>query len=120
MDPKEILEQARDTLTVRRVFGEPIEHDGVVVVPVAHVRGGGGAGSGEGRPDSGNAGSGRGGGWGVDARPAGVYVITQGEARWRPAVDPNRIILGAQLVVIAALVLRLVIGARRRGPFKRG
>lgn len=114
MDPKEILEQARDTLTVRRVFGEPIEREGVVVVPVARIAGGGGAGSGEGHPDTARSGGGRGGGWGVNARPAGVYVIRQGEVHWRPAVDPNRVILGAQLVVIAVLVARLVAGARRR------
>jgi len=50
MNPREILEQARDTFTVRRVFGEPIERDGLVLVPVAAVQGGAGAGGGEGRP----------------------------------------------------------------------
>jgi len=69
MNPREILEQARDTFTVRRVFGEPIERDGLVLVPVAAVQGGAGAGGGEGRPSE-NAppGSGAGGGWGGSAR----------------------------------------------------
>lgn len=48
MDVKEILEQARDALSVRRVFGDPIEREGVIVVPVANVRGGAGAGCGRG------------------------------------------------------------------------
>ncbi|RZV47653.1 MAG: sporulation protein, partial [Acidimicrobiia bacterium] len=43
----EILGEARDTLTVRRVFGEPIVQNGVTVVPAAAVRGGGGGGEGE-------------------------------------------------------------------------
>jgi uncharacterized spore protein YtfJ len=116
MDAKEILEQARDTLTVKRVFGEPIQSNGLTLVPVAAVQGGAGAGSGEGRPSEGApTGSGVGGGWGGMARPVGVYVIDQGQVRWEPAVDVGRVILGAQLVaVVGLLVLRSVIRARRR------
>ena len=116
MEAREILEQARDVLSVRRVFGEPIEREGLVVVPVATVRGGAGGGSGESaasgeRP----AGGGRGGGWGASARPAGVYVIKGGDVRWQPAVDVNRVILGGQLVAIAALLtVRSIVKARRR------
>ncbi|HYW25726.1 MAG TPA: spore germination protein GerW family protein [Terriglobales bacterium] len=117
MDAKEILEQARDTLTVRRVFGEPIEQNGLTVVPVAAVQGGAGAGSGEGRQAEGSpAGSGVGGGWGGMARPVGVYVIDNGQVRWEPAVDVGRIVLGAQVVaVVALIVLRSVVRAWRRG-----
>jgi uncharacterized spore protein YtfJ len=118
MEANEILEKARDTLTVRRVFGEPIERDGTLVVPVAHVRGGAGAGSGEStRPDgeAGRIGGGGGGGWGADARPVGVYVISNGEVSWQPVVDVNRVILGGQIaLVVGLLVLRSVIRARRR------
>jgi hypothetical protein len=64
------IERARDVLTVRRVFGDPIERDGVTVIPAANVRGGGGGGGGEG-PN----GQGSGGGFGVSATPAGAYVI---------------------------------------------
>ena len=117
MNPKEILEQARDTFTVRRVFGEPIERDGLVLVPVAAVSGGGGAGSGEGRPAEGSpAGTGAGGGFGGTARPVGVYVIDHGQVRWEPAVDVGRAIIGAQVVlVVGLLVLRSVLRARRGG-----
>ena len=117
MNPKEILEQARDTFTVRRVFGEPIERDGLVLVPVAAVSGGGGAGSGEGRPAEGSpAGTGAGGGFGGTARPVGVYVIDHGQVRWEPAVDVGRVIIGAQVVlVVGLLVLRSVLRARRGG-----
>ena len=115
MNPKEILDQARDTFTVRRVFGEPIERDGVLVVPVARVRGGGGAGSGEGRGDEPEArGSGSGGGWGAEARPVGVFVIAGQDVRWVPAVDINRIVLGGQIVaIVGLLVVRAIIRARR-------
>ena len=115
MKANEILEQASDTFNVRRVFGEPIERDGLVLVPVAAVAGGGGAGSGEGRPAEGSpAGTGEGGGFGGTARPVGVYVIDHGQVRWEPAVDVGRVIIGAQVVlVVGLLVLRSVLRARR-------
>lgn len=117
MDVKDILEQARDTMTARRVYGEPIERDGLLLVPAATVMGGGGAGRGESKPtaEGAPAGEGGGGGWGGMARPAGAFVISQGQVHWQPAVDVNRIILGGQLITIAALlVLRSILKARRR------
>jgi uncharacterized spore protein YtfJ len=109
MDAREILEQARDQLTVRRVFGDPIDRDGATVVPVAVVRGGGGGG------EQGGESSRWGGGWGGEARPAGVFIIRGDRVRWQPAVDVNRVILGGQLVfVVALLVLRSIARMRRR------
>jgi len=106
MDAKEILEHARDALTVRRVFGDPIEKEGVLIVPVARVMGGAGSGSGE---------EGGGGGWGGVAAPAGVYVIDGQDVRWQPAVDVNRVVLGGQVAfVVGLLVLRSILRARRR------
>jgi hypothetical protein len=89
MRAEEILGQVRDTLTVRQVFGEPYERDGVLVVPVARVAGGAGGGGG-GNPTEG----GSGGGFALEARPVGVYVVRDGEVSWRPAVDVTRIALG--------------------------
>jgi uncharacterized spore protein YtfJ len=43
---EEVIAQARDALTVKRVFGEPYEKDGVTIIPAARVQGtagGGGA-----------------------------------------------------------------------------
>src|SRR5215208_7740580 len=81
---------ARDAVTVRRVFGEPVEQDGVTIVPVAHVRGGGGGGG----DSDGNGG----GGFGVSAAPVGVYVLEDGRVEWKPAGNVNRIVLGGQIV----------------------
>ena len=92
----EMLEGARDAMNVRRVFGESYEENGVTVIPVATVRGGGGGGG-----DNENNG---GGGFGLQVRPVGVYVIRDGEATWKPAVDPNRIVLGWQIVSALALI----------------
>ena len=119
MEPNEVLQQARDTLTVRRVFGEPIERDGILVVPVARVFGGAGAGTGEGDTgkdeDERRHGSGSGGGWGAVAHPVGVYVISGGNVRWVPALNLNQIILGGQIAaVVGLLVLRSIVKALRR------
>jgi uncharacterized spore protein YtfJ len=103
MNPQEILGAARDATTVRRVFGDPYERDGALVIPVARVRGGGGGG--EGRAGTEPMGSGWGGGFGVDARPVGVYVIRDGRVSWQPAVDVTRIALQGQIVAIVALLV---------------
>jgi uncharacterized spore protein YtfJ len=96
-----ILEQARDTITVKRVFGEAYASDGCLVVPVAAVWGGGGGGDGA---DAGGS-SGSGGGFGVSARPVGVYRIRGEEVAWLPAFDLTR---------VALLVLRSILRGRDR------
>ncbi|HSL12528.1 MAG TPA: spore germination protein GerW family protein [Actinomycetota bacterium] len=101
-DVRETIRQATDVMTVKRVFGEPYERNGVTVIPAARVQGGAGGGEGEG-PNG--EGKGRGSGYGLNAKPTGVYVIRGDEVVWRPAVDVNRVILGAQLVAIAAILL---------------
>jgi uncharacterized spore protein YtfJ len=111
---EEILSQARDLVTVKRVFGEPYEKDGVTFIPAARVMGGGGGGSGE---DNEGRGKGSGGGFGVGAQPAGAYVIKDGQVRWMPAIDINRVILGGQIVaIVAILTIRALIKSRAPRP----
>jgi uncharacterized spore protein YtfJ len=105
MDLTQLLTKATDTITVRRVFGEPIHSDEAIVIPVAWVAGGAGGGGGENEQ-----GNGVGGGSGLLAGPAGVYRIKDGNVTWHPAINVNRAILGGQLL-IGLTVLRLV---RRR------
>ena len=121
MEADEVLAQARDAMTVKRVFGDPYEKDGTTVIPVANVMGGAGAGGGTGvgaKPEGageeavgkGAADSGYGMGYGLRATPAGVYVIKGGEVEWKPALDMNRLTLQRAGVAIAALlVLRSII-----------
>ena len=96
MNVEELLSGARDAISVRRVFGDPIEQDGVVVIPAAAVGGGGGGGG-----DSEDNG---GGGFGLRARPVGAYVIKDGDVTWKPALDPFRVTVGWQ---IAAAIFAL-------------
>ncbi len=102
MDVQDVLAQARDTMTVKRVFGDPVERNGVTVLPAAKVQGGAGGGSGEG-PEG--EGKGSGSGFGLNATPAGVFVISGDEVTWKPAIDVNRVILGGQILAIVALIV---------------
>jgi uncharacterized spore protein YtfJ len=104
MDIQEAIAKAQDTITVKRVYGEPYERDGVVLIPAAEVRGGGGGGGGT---DAASESSGGGGGFGVDARPVGAYVIEGGSVRWEPAVDVGRIAVRAMITALGlAFLLR--------------
>jgi uncharacterized spore protein YtfJ len=112
MNAQEILTQVRDSMNVKRVFGEPYEKNGLTVIPVASIAIGGGAGEGAdtaGHPN-------RGGGYGLGGRAMGAFVIKGDNVRWLPAVDVNRLILGAQIVAIVALfTVRAVVRERTRG-----
>lgn len=108
MDVEQVLNEARSSIGADRVFAEPYQRNGVTVIPAARVGGGGGGGGDE----SENGGSGA--GFGLTARPAGALVIRDdGSVGWQPMVDPNKVILGGQLVAIAALVV-LWLTARSR------
>ena len=95
-----MLQGARDAMTARTVFAEPIERDGVLIIPAAKVRGGGGGG--------GDSEDNAGGGFGLSAKPAGAYVVRDGTVSWEPAIDVNKMVLGGQVV---AIVLLLVLGS---------
>jgi len=112
MELQELLSGARDAVSVKRVYGDPYEKNGLTVIPAAAVRGGGGGGVGEHAGED----SGSGGGFGVAARPSGAWIIEDGEVTWKPAVDVNRIVLGGQVIALAAiLVAGRVLGVHQRG-----
>jgi len=91
-----ILDQVKDVVTGATVFGPPYEKNGVTVIPAAKVSGGGGGGQ-----DAGEAG---GAGVGLNARPAGAFVIKGSDVSWIPAIDFNRIVLVGQIVLLAAIL----------------
>ncbi len=108
----QLLSSSRDAVTVRRVFGEPYEKNGVAFIPAASVRGGGGAGEGEATDTSPG---GAGGGFGMTARPVGAYRIEGDEVVWVPSVDVTRIaVIGEFVALVALLVIRSVLTTRAR------
>ena len=94
MNVDEMLKGARDAMAVKRVYGDPIERDGVHGHP-GWQRCAAAAGAAATSVSNG------GGGFGLQARPVGAYVIRDGEVEWEPAVDVSRIALAG----LGALVL---------------
>jgi uncharacterized spore protein YtfJ len=112
MNMTEVVDTVRETLSVTRVFGQPIERDGTTVIPVATITGGAGGGGGE---DKTTGGSGSGAGFGVSAKPAGVYVLRDGKVSWQPAMNLNRVIAGGQLIgLVAVLTIRGLLKRRAK------
>ncbi|WP_324188124.1 spore germination protein GerW family protein [Nocardia higoensis] len=111
MKVDEILTAARDAMTVKRVYSEPVERDGTTIIGVAAISGGGGGGSGTDQEGQ----EGGGVGFGMGAKPVGAYVIRDGQVRWQPAVDVNRLVTVAGVVTVAALVaaVRIVSACTR-------
>jgi uncharacterized spore protein YtfJ len=100
-EPRRAGRALRDQASAKRVYGEPIELDGVKIIPVAAVRRCGHQESAEE--------SGKGCGCScVSARPVGLVVIQGGQVEWKPTLDVNRVLLAA------AGVLGLLVLLRRR------
>jgi uncharacterized spore protein YtfJ len=111
MNVDEMLTGARDAMTVKRVYGDAIERDGMLVIPAANVVGGGGGGG-----DQDNNG---GGGFGMSATPAGAWVIRNGEVEWQPAVDATRIAtLGMLVAIVFFWTVRSIAKANARAREK--
>lgn len=102
MTPEDLLKRAGDQLSVRRVFGEPVEREGTLVIPVAVAIGGGSGGTAP--ADQG----GEGGGFGGVVRGIGVYSVREGQVRFVPAVDLTA------LALVSLLLIRTVFRAHRR------
>ncbi len=137
-----ISEAVAESFGVREVYGEPIERDGVLVIPAARVWSSGGAGAGASEHDAeaasdvleepsaevaadrsepdvgpgrGSDGGGGGLGFGRQAEPAGAFVVEGQGVRWVPAVSVNRIVLGGQVAfVLAAALVGWAMARRRR------
>ena len=132
MNDARVLDTLRgvvDNAIVGKVFGSPIALGEMIVVPVAKIGSGGGGGTGAGPAEDGQENTGAGGGFGMSAKPLGVFVLRDGKVAWRPAIDINKVIVGGQIVAVTALlVARAVLtaytaetrnGARMRSAARR-
>ena len=92
------------------VFGEPVERDGVTVIPVAKARWGFGGGAGQ-RREEGSEGKledGAGGGGGVQVTPVGFIEIKNDAANFRPIrnVSVSWIVAGG---ILSLFLLRVTM-----------
>jgi uncharacterized spore protein YtfJ len=115
MDARELINGLRGALSARQVFGEPVERDGVTVIPAATVIGGGGGGGGTGavqQPsnEDGEAEpqgqSGVGVGFGGMMWPAGAFEVRNDGVTWRPAIDLTRVLVMVLVLAIAVVRVR--------------
>jgi uncharacterized spore protein YtfJ len=113
----EIVQKVQDNANVKVVFGEPIQQEGTMIIPVAKVsvQGGGGGGYGPDKrrgkdaeaadnPEKDAAGM----GLGVSVRtvPLGYIEIVEGEAYFQEIVDRTKLMMtGMVLAGFVALVL---------------
>jgi uncharacterized spore protein YtfJ len=92
------------------VFGEPVDRDGITVIPVAKARWGFGGGAGQRKEEGarGKQADGAGGGGGVQVSPVGFIEIKNNEANFRPirTVSPAWIIMGS---ILSLLLLRATL-----------
>src|SRR5262249_55089064 len=85
-----------DKATGSRVFGDPVDREGLTVIPVAKARFGCGGGAGTGARE-GEEGSGGGGGGGAMVSPIGYIELRDGTAEFKRISSPTDM-----LAVIAA------------------
>jgi len=116
-----MAERLGGTASVHAVFGDPIERNGLTVIPVARVRWGFGGGSGTGPAPAGQPGpsdgspatSGSGAGGGVTADPVGYLEIGPDGAAFRPITpampSPGFMLAtGATFALVVRAIARLV------------
>ena len=93
------------------VFGEPVERDGITVIPVAKARWGFGGGAGQHSGEGGKQDDGAGGGGGVQVTPVGFIEIKDHAANFRPirTVSLSWIITGS---ILGLFLLRETVKRR--------
>ena len=97
-----------DGARVSTVFGEPIEREGITVIPVARARFGfGGGGGGAYEPDGGSGGGGGGGGV---VSPVGYIEVRNGAAEFKRISSPIDLVAFVVAGSLAALALKRLLG----------
>ena len=110
-----IGEAVGDRAKASAVFGEPVEREGITLIPVARARFGFGGGGGGGK-----RGPGPGGGGGAVVSPLGYIEVRDGAAEFRRIARPARllaVVATASLVTIA--LTRLSAELQRLAPKRR-
>jgi hypothetical protein len=125
MEPQEAFRSVREALSARQIFGDPVERDGVTVIPAATVIGGGGGGGGNKGSGGGDAGGGEpttgvGMGFALVGWASGAFEVREGRVAWRPTLDVTRILLAAQgVALVLGLAILTVLGRQSRSRLAR-
>jgi hypothetical protein len=92
------------------IYGDPVDRDGVTVIPVARAMWG--CGGGTGRDDEQQVGSG--GGGGMLLSPVGYIEIQGGSSSFRPIFKPPLGAISLIVGILLGLAIARIAGARRR------
>lgn len=103
-----LAEKLGSKASVSAVFGEPVTHAGVTIIPVAKVGFGFGAGAGRGRKQAELA-QASGGGGGASAAPVGYIEIKDGNAVFKPIRDPLVDVMIPLATLVAGFVAPRVV-----------
>jgi uncharacterized spore protein YtfJ len=108
----ELLERIGQTVgqraQVSTIFGEPVEREGVTVIPVAKARFGFGGGGGSGS-SSGDEGSGGGGGGGVAVSPVGYIEVRDRGAEFKRISTATDVLALVAAASVAALAVKRLL-----------
>ena len=126
VEPQVAFRSVREALSARQVFGEPLERDGVTVIPAATVIGGGGGGGGNRPSGGGDAGgggestTGAGMGFALVGWASGAFEVREDRVAWRPTLDVTRLLLAAQgVALVLGLAILAVLGRPSRSRLAR-
>jgi uncharacterized spore protein YtfJ len=97
---RDVEQTVASSATVRNVFGEPVQHNGRTVIPVARVGYGFGGGGGSGKLPEGEGG---GAGGGVAAMPVGVVEISDDGTRYISFVQGRKLLAAFSLGALAGM-----------------
>jgi uncharacterized spore protein YtfJ len=95
-----IGETVGDKAKASTIFGEPVEREGITVIPVAKAKFGFGGGGGEGKQ-----GPGHGGGGGAAVSPLGYIELHDGAAQFKRIPRPADLLVVVATASLLALVL---------------
>jgi uncharacterized spore protein YtfJ len=105
---RRVGETVGDKASVSTIFGEPVERDGISVIPVARARlafGGGGGGGARGNDE----GSGGGGGGGLIVSPVGYIEVRGDSAAFKRISSPVDLLALVAAGSLAAFAVRKLV-----------
>jgi uncharacterized spore protein YtfJ len=100
-----------ESAQVSTIFGEPVQREGVTVIPVAKARFGFGGGGGSGTRE-GNEGSGGGGGGGSSISPVGYIELHDGSAEFRRISTSMDLLAFVAAASLGALTVKRLLALR--------
>lgn len=113
---EDLIKKFTDNAKATLIFADPVEREGMTIIPVAKMMWGFGGGGGS---DKKNPASGVGGGGAIRTIPVGYIQLKGGKARFQPIFDAGKIImLFAVWGLVGYLIVRRMFPSPKARPVK--